>query len=87
MEDVASMFTAAERLFGVKTTSKRLAVNSEFSWHAASELDRSTCSALAGAKKAARLERSNGLIDGSRILDQRGQRAAATVEMSRSDFN
>lgn len=69
MVDVAIMLTDAVRLFGVKTTSNRLAVKPEFGWHAARELDRSTGSAFAGRTKVAREERrKSGLIDGNRIL-------------------
>lgn len=69
IDEVAIMLMDAVRLLGVKTTSKRLAVNSEFSWHAASELERRTYSALAGRTTAASEERrSSGLRDGMRIL-------------------
>src|SRR4051794_23616907 len=69
MDDVASMLMEAVRLFGVKTTSNRLAVNPEFSWHAASELDRSTYSALAGRTAVAKKERrTSGFLDRRRIL-------------------
>jgi hypothetical protein len=63
------MLIEAVLLFGVKTTSKRLAVKREFSWHASSELDRRTCSALAGRMKAASDERrKSGFIVAKRIL-------------------
>jgi len=63
------MLTDAVRLFGVKTTSNRLAVNPELSWHDASEVDRSTYSALVGRMAVAREEmRKSGLIDGRRIV-------------------
>jgi len=63
------MLMEAVRLLGVNTTSNRLAVKPEFSWHDARELDRSTYSALVGTTRVAREEiRRSGLIDGSRIV-------------------
>jgi len=68
IDDVAIMLTDAVRLSGVKTTSNRLAVNPESSWHAPSDVDRSTYSALVGRMTVARDERRmTGLIDGRRM--------------------
>jgi len=64
------MLMAAVALSGVNTTSNRLAVKPEFSWHAARELDRRTFSALAGRTAVASVEiRRSGLSDGNRILE------------------
>lgn len=69
IDDVAIMLMEAVRLFGVNTTSNRLAVKPESSWHDARELERSTYSALVGTTRAAREEiRRSGLIDGNRMV-------------------
>lgn len=74
IDDVAIMLMVAVRLSGVKTTSKRLAVKPEFSWQAASEVDRRTFSAAAGRTAVASVDmRRRGFSEGSRILNIAGR--------------
>jgi hypothetical protein len=68
IDDMAIMLMDAVRLFGVKVTSNKLAVKPEFSWHDASEVDRSTYSALVGRTIVAREARRSGFSDGRRIV-------------------